>query len=371
VTKTATPARIPSLDGLRAISIALVLVDHLARSRYFPPVTALLPFNTAGYLGNLGVRAFFVISGFLITTLLIEERRKNGRISLPLFYLRRTLRIFPAFYVFLLAMGILAASRIISLRPGDMLHAVTYTINYHYDREWWLGHIWSLAVEEQFYLIWPFLMVLAGTRKAMMGAVAVVLTAPALRLGLLMLYPGKHAWMGEAFPLVADALATGCLLAGFREALIANRWYRGLLESRVFGWVPLLALLANSYPGGRIHSAIFDSAVNFAIAITVDRYVRMPATTAGRFLNWRPVAFIGVLSYSLYLWQQPILRHGDTLLPFPISLLCVFAMACLSYRFVETPFLTLRKRLEGCLLRRTAGATSNGAGQEWAPQKIQ
>lgn len=371
MTKTSTPGRIPSLDGLRAISIALVLVEHLSGSPYFPALAAWLPFGGFGNLGNLGVRAFFVISGFLITTLLIEEQRKNGCISLPMFYLRRTLRIFPAFYVFLLAMGILAAAGIISLRPGDMLHAATYTTNYHYDRTWWLGHIWSLSVEEQFYLIWPFLIVLAGTRKAMTGAVAVVLAAPALRFALLMIYPGKHFWMGEIFPLVADALATGCLLAGFREALISNRWYRGLLESRAFVLIPVFALLANSYPGGRIHSAILDSAVNIAIAIAVDRYVRMPATVTGKFLNWRPVAFVGTLSYSLYLWQQPILRHGETLLPFPISLLCVFALAWLSYRFVESPFLALRKRLEGYLLRRTTDTTPSAANPEWASQKLQ
>jgi peptidoglycan/LPS O-acetylase OafA/YrhL len=131
------------------------------------------------------------------------------------------------------------------------------------------------------------------------------------------------------------------------------------------------ALLANSYPGGRIHSAILDSAINFAIVITVDRYVRMPATAAGKFLNWRPVAFVGMLSYSLYLWQQPILRHSETLLPFPISLVCVIAMAWLSYRFVESPFLALRKHLEGYLLRRTAGAIPNGASPEWPSQKFQ
>jgi peptidoglycan/LPS O-acetylase OafA/YrhL len=347
----------------------LVLIDHLRGSRYFPPIAEWLPYG-GGSLGNLGVRAFFVISGFLITTLLLEERRKTGRISLPMFYLRRTMRIFPAFYAFLLAMGVLAAEHIISLRPGDMLHAITYTINYHYDRSWWLGHIWSLSVEEQFYLIWPLLIVLAGTRKAMVGAAAVVLAAPVLRLGMLMLYPGKHAWMGEAFPLVADALATGCLLAGFREDLFAMRWYRGLLESRVFVSIPLFALAANCYPGGRTHSAILDTAINLAIAVIVDHYVRMPGTVTGRFLNWHPIAFFGVLSYSLYLWQQPILHHRDTLLPFPISLVCVIALSWLSYRFVETPCLTLRKRLEGYLQHSAASAVSNVAGPQWTPQKI-
>jgi peptidoglycan/LPS O-acetylase OafA/YrhL len=152
--------------------------------------------------------------------------------------------------------------------------------------------------------------------------------------------------MGESFPTIADALATGCLLAGHREQLISQRWYKGLLQSRFFLVLPALAFLANRYPPGRLHAGFIEPLVNICIAVTIDRFVRMPGTLTGRFLNLHPVSYLGGLSYSLYLWQQPFLRHQDSVAPCPINLLCALAMAWLSYRLVETPFLALRKRWE-------------------------
>jgi peptidoglycan/LPS O-acetylase OafA/YrhL len=130
--------RIPSLDGLRAVSIALVALAHLNGTRYFPT----LPELGQWQLGNLGVRVFFVISGFLITTLLLEESERTGAVSLFQFYLRRCFRIFPAFYALCAVLFVLDQARIIALRPGDLLAAVTYTVNYHHDRAWYTGHIW-------------------------------------------------------------------------------------------------------------------------------------------------------------------------------------------------------------------------------------
>ena len=138
----------PSLDGLRAFSIVLVLIAHV--SLQYPWLRRFVE-----HVGNYGVRIFFVISGFLITGLLLKELTKTGRISLKSFYIRRTLRIFPAFYVYVLTVVILAWAGILILLPGDLLHAVTYTMNYHMVRSWWLNHMWSLSVEEQFYLLWP------------------------------------------------------------------------------------------------------------------------------------------------------------------------------------------------------------------------
>jgi peptidoglycan/LPS O-acetylase OafA/YrhL len=341
-----TAARIPSLDGLRAISISLVLVGHLAGSRFFLPEKWLQPFGDLGYLG---VRVFFVISGFLITSLLLDEYHITGRISLQRFYFRRTMRIFPAFYVYLLAIAGLAGFRVIALKPGDLLHAATYTMNYHYDRSWWVGHLWSLAVEEQFYLLWPALIVVAGIKRAMSIAAITVLVCPLLRVVLLVFIPGRHPWMNELFATTADAIAIGCLLAGFRRQLIACDWYKKTLESRWFILALVLVLAANSYPGGRIHGGIIDLLINVCVAVAIDRYVRMPETPSGRILNSPALTYTGMLSYSIYLWQQPLLRHGQThhlLAAFPLSLLCVIGLAWLSYRFVETPFLNVRKRLE-------------------------
>src|ERR1700730_13855580 len=145
--------RIPSLDGLRAVSILLVLFGHASLSDGAPH--ALKPFNHAG---NIGVRFFFVISGFLITTLLLKEKSQTGTISMKKFYQRRILRIFPAAYVFIAVMGLLASLGWIALRRGELFYAASFTMNYHDFHAVWLGQLWSLAVEEQFYLLWPALM---------------------------------------------------------------------------------------------------------------------------------------------------------------------------------------------------------------------
>jgi peptidoglycan/LPS O-acetylase OafA/YrhL len=119
-------ARIPSLDGLRGISILAVMASHLTRAANVPP----LP-GWVDSLGEFGVRVFFVISGYLITTLLLAEQRKTGTISLKGFYARRAYRIFPAFYVFIAVVAVLSVAGVVTLAPGDLVHAVTFTRNYH------------------------------------------------------------------------------------------------------------------------------------------------------------------------------------------------------------------------------------------------
>jgi len=136
--------RIPSLDGLRAISIALVIVGHWV-SRHYGSAVALS-------YANLGVRIFFVISGYLITTLLIKEHSKTSTISLGDFYVRRAYRILPAAMAFMLPVFVVYGSQ---LRWYHMAAALVYVANFDPLRPWFLGHLWSLSVEEQFYFLWP------------------------------------------------------------------------------------------------------------------------------------------------------------------------------------------------------------------------
>ena len=155
--------RIASLDGLRAISIGLGLLGHLAGTRFFPLTSAAGDFFA---LAETGVLIFFIISGFLITTLLLHELDNSGRINLLKFYFRRTLRIFPPYYFLIAVLLVLRFLGYISLSNYDVLHAFTYTSNYFYPEGWYLGHPWSLSVEEQFYLLWPAILLLSGKRKA-------------------------------------------------------------------------------------------------------------------------------------------------------------------------------------------------------------
>ena len=177
---TEAPARIPSLDGLRAISIALVLFAHTSGTAFFPSFVFL-----RRHLGNFGVRVFFVISGYLITTLLLKELDKTGRISLKLFYIRRVFRIFPAAYFYLAVAAVLLAFGLVELEWNDIVFGFTYTTNYDPVRPWHTIHLWSLSVEEQFYLIWPATLAFLGRRRAMVAAAAMIAVAPLLRIAFL------------------------------------------------------------------------------------------------------------------------------------------------------------------------------------------
>jgi peptidoglycan/LPS O-acetylase OafA/YrhL len=129
-------ARILGLDGLRAFSISFVLIGHVHGTRNFHLPSLLDSFLNAVPLAAMGVRVFFVISGFLITSLLMDEERRSGTVNLPRFYFRRTLRIFPPYYLYIGTILFAQAATFLVVRPGDVWHALTYTTNYHRDRSW-------------------------------------------------------------------------------------------------------------------------------------------------------------------------------------------------------------------------------------------
>lgn len=341
---SAETGRLRSLDGLRAVAIAFVLLGHLSGTRGF----ALLNLEIGDY-AHLGVVVFFVISGFLITSLLFSEHAQKGRVSLKLFYARRALRIFPASYAYLAVISLASLAGIVELRRSDLWHAITYTVNYLPERSWHIGHLWSLSVEEQFYLLWPFAFVGLGPRRATWAAAAVILLAPLARLANRFFLMGTPYHDLEMFPMVADSLATGCLLASGRKWLERQNWYLRCFRP---GWSLLLLaviLLLNHWAGFTLISIIGTTAINVAIAILIHRSVYSSRDWAGQVLNWRPVAFVGVLSYSLYLWQQVFLdRHSNAWInAFPQNLVLTVMAALASYLLLEKPLLNLRHRLRG------------------------
>jgi peptidoglycan/LPS O-acetylase OafA/YrhL len=337
--------RIPSLDGLRAISIGLVVFGHLAGTSGFLPRSALAPI---GDVANLGVRIFFVISGFLITLLMLDELDATGTVSLKLFYLRRLLRILPACYVYILFVLIAYKLGLATLSPGDLFHASTYTLNYDKQASWLVGHLWSLSVEEQFYLLWPVVIALFSIRHATLIAVSALWIAPVCRLAIQIFLPASRYGIGWWFPTIMDPIATGCLLAILRNRLEAASLYLGILRSRWFALIPCSAFLANMRPAGSLSMLLLQPFMNVALAVTIHRVTLVNNTMLGRFLNLQPVAFIGILSYSLYLWQQPFLNRSShsAACAFPWNLILASAAAAVSYTFIERPALAIRKRLQ-------------------------
>lgn len=349
-------ARIPCLDGMRALSIAFVVFGHLGGTAGFPigePRVG-LPF-----LASLGVRVFFVISGYLITRLLLMEQASRGSIHLPGFYFRRIFRILVPYYVFLAAMSLAAHLGWIQLAQGDLGYALAYASNYHPHGAWALAHTWSLAVEEQFYLLWPALLVLLGVRRALWVAAAYLCVAPFGRLFVWYFQPEWHAGIGHTFGTVADTVSAGCLLAGLSATLWTRSWYRALLGSRWFAVLPVAVLATVVFEDRpRLAFTLGAVIVNVGVALCIDRCVRFPDSWATRILSVGALTAVGRVSYSIYLWQQPFLdrlSNGFTA-RFPENLIAVVLIATAAYFLIEKPSMSARASVEAWL-RRVLGRT--------------
>jgi peptidoglycan/LPS O-acetylase OafA/YrhL len=344
VPRSAKAGHLPSLDGLRALSIALVLLGHLSGTRGFVRLNLGI-----GDYAHLGVVVFFVISGFLITRLMLSEQAKDGVVSLKLFYARRALRLFPAAFAFIGCVSLLWMAGIVHLQARDIWHACTYTVNFEPARSWQIGHLWSLSVEEQFYFIWPLTFVLLGPRRAGWAGAAAVLLGPIARSGAWLFLRGTPYYNLEMFPMVADSIAMGCLLAMAGGWLEQKRWYLRLFRPAWSVGLLALVLLTNRLMGYTVVSVFGSSVINASLAVLIHRTVYLSRDSIGRVLNWKPIAFVGLLSYSLYLWQQLFLNRNSSawINSFPQNLGFAVAAALGSYFLLEKPLLRLRQRLRG------------------------
>ena len=337
--------RIPSLDGLRTISIALVIASHFAFTfGHFNLFNA----------GDLGVRVFFVISGFLITGLLMKEHERDRSISLTKFYFRRTLRIFPPYYFLLGVLLMLSVAGKIHLAANQFLPAAAYLSDYVFPDDWNVDHAWSLSVEEQFYLIYPGVLVLFGMRRIKWVLAATIAACPLLRLIDHDIFAAAHPiWLTKGFHANVDTLAVGCLLAFWRPSLHSNGLYRRIISSRLMFMAPLIVFVLNAgidYTG--LDLGLRFSLNNVLIALTIDWSVTNSAGLAGKFLNSPPMVFIGMMSYSIYLWQQPFLHPNPETryFAFPFNVIGFTACVLISYFVVEKLSLRLRKRYETSVL---------------------
>jgi peptidoglycan/LPS O-acetylase OafA/YrhL len=331
--------RIPSLDGLRAVSISMVLIGHASYGYDGRYKSAL------SYLGNgdLGVSVFFIISGFLITTLLLKEFDRTGDISLKYFYLRRAFRILPPFYAFML--GVLIAWHFgwITSEWRSWMSALLFVRDYFLAGDWWTIHIWSLSVEEQFYLLWPVLLVSLGRRRGLNLALVLIAISPLIRVITHKFW--NHGWQDSfMFHTRMDGLMMGCALAIVHKELWFLRvWKR--IESGVIVVcalaLPLLIspMLARHFLGYyRLpFGYTFDS---LAISYLLVYFIRNADSAGGRILNWKPITHLGVLSYSLYLWQQ--LFFGTKTGSHILGMVCAVVCAEISWHLIEKPSFVFR-----------------------------
>jgi peptidoglycan/LPS O-acetylase OafA/YrhL len=353
-TRIGSSGRIPSLDGLRAVSIALVVGYHVLNAQtqiqlhhdYEGPWRHL-------FSGGLGVSIFFVISGFLITYLLLREMEKTKTISLIDFYIRRTFRIWPAFFFYLGIIVALHAMNVIGIARRDVVAAGLFVFNYvPRVGNPLVGHTWSLAVEEQFYLFWPLLLLWFGSRRGTGIALMFVLLCPVVRFLEVLLLPGNSMFIVRMWEMThtrLDTLMFGCLVALTVEKqsvqLAIQRCFAiGLQWAAVlwifFGWWVLLFLPSS------VRLGIGDSLQGASIILLVVWLIWNAQGRVGRFFNSRLMVHLGAISYSLYLWNTIfcVPQNKTWTGEFPANVLCSIAMAEFSYFLIEQPFLRARSR---------------------------
>jgi peptidoglycan/LPS O-acetylase OafA/YrhL len=370
-----TSGRIVGLDGLRAVSILFVLIGH---GRATAPGGSAELAVLGPYLGNghLGVTTFFVISGYLITHLLRREWEQVGAIRLRVFYARRVLRIFPALYTYLLVLTLLRTLEWVNTTRDDVVVAAVFLTNYKIllpvvtnDDYWFVGHFWTLSLEEQFYLFWPTTIFLFGFARAPRIALLIVFAAPLVRIATYFAWPSVRGQLGMMLHTAADPIMIGCLAALWQ----GRTWFERLLCKGAF-WIWPLAAACFLVVGSPSLSLHFRGSYLMTVGLTLDSVavafillwiVEHPNSFAGRLLSTPVFRHVGVLSYSLYLWQQLFLttRNQTWTGLFPINFLACFAAAEASYWIIERPFLQLRSLFRRKIAARAdSGSTSIQAG---------
>lgn len=337
-------ARVPSLDGFRAFSILLVVVSHLA----FP--AALLTLHRYLELGSLGVRFFFVISGFIITDLLIKEYKKKGTVNLKNFYIRRILRIFPVYFTYIVVIYLVDFSLQLHIAPIAYLSSCFFIHNFELsDKVWLLAHTWSLSVEEQFYLIWPNLFKKVKLKNLFSFWALVIVAGSAARI-LHYKYTAVSLYMGAPFMMHADFIFSGCCLA-----ILFNEKYDLVYsfvkkQNGLYVLVMIIAMWFSSLMEfHKDYDVIFIPLSGTIIALCICNllfyYIIKKDTFGFTVLNNKIMVRIGQLSYSIYIWQQLFTGNFNWwIAQFPQNIVLIGVTAYISYTFIEMPLNRLKSR---------------------------
>ena len=312
---------IPTLDGVRAVAIVLVVVSHA------------LPQENAyrELMGHVGVLLFFALSGYLITTKLLEEHRQRGAINLRAFYLRRAFRILPPAFTYLTILSILSAIGWMACDARSIIAALFFYINYIPVTivAWKAGHFWSLSVEEHFYLIWPALLIMFGVMRGWRTAAMLAIVVCVWRSAGF-----NWHWLFHT-DYIADTLLWGCCLAFVPARRIR---FPTMLTIGLFSLFGLVEF-------GPFHGRLMLLLSHLIPAVILGVIVMSPATVVGQLLELSPVRYLGRLSYSLYIWQQMFLGGRANHLPWWAGIVCAVLAAYLSYRLIERPSIAYGHRL--------------------------
>lgn len=354
-------SRLPTLDGWRAIAILAVLSTHV---RW--PLPFLLKL---GQYGPMGVHLFFALSGFLITTRLLDECQRSGRIDWPNFYIRRAFRILPPAFCYLSVIAVLGLGlHSIPTSASQLAASAFFYRNYLTSTSpepWYTAHFWSLAVEEHFYLLWPLILALAGFRKAIVAAPCL-----GLAVGIWRALDEHYHWVAALDPLLLGSVQRtdyrlDILLFGCAAALLWSQNQVRTVVRQFAGSASVVAVLLATVACLYWQPPAYLSLLAILMALLPIATLARPESWIGCLLESRVLTLLGRISYSLYLWQQlflPVFGVQPTLgwlQAWPWNLIPAFGVAALSYYFVEKPSIAYGKTFQ----RRRARTTKQLAAQ--------
>ena len=341
--------RVGGIDGLRAISIIIVLAGHGSSTHNAPEFLA--PMRN---MGIVGVELFFAISGFVITLMLLRERQGHGFISLRLFWARRALRIRPPFSFACAGIALAAALGVMEWHWSSLWGAVTFTKNLPlFSGDWFFGHFWSLSVEEQFYLCWPLLFAwLVAVDAINLALLGLLLAGPAIAV----LCTQQLTVLQNLLPYI-PYLAVGALLASLRHGHDRRFFSRHdrLLPQR--GWLLstlLIAAVACSWLRNNHHWNDVSVPLDALLMPATIFFILFEATAHDgalqQLLDNSVLRALGRISYSVYLWQQLFLGPPDAYPrpwlwnEWPLNMAAGIACGALGYLLVERPCARLRAK---------------------------
>ena len=345
ISHSITQKHLPSLNGLRGISIILVVVTHLglAQNTFLPKI----------FYSSLGVNTFFVLSGFLINTLCIREINLKGNLSLRSFYFRRILRIFPLSYLYIGVIFLINILCHLNIGSIQFVGTMFFITNIKYFRThsltWFFGHYWTLSIEEQFYIIFPF--VLKNCKRVFIIAIVIIpFVLPILctiQEYILGIKSGLFYGLTHYF-VKFQSISIGCLFSilSFQKAFD----YDFIRSTKIIGNIITFILLYyfghdHYYSGKLIYFSLLVSILTGYILIS---NITESKDIIFKLLNSKLLSFIGVLSYSIYIWQQ-IFTSGDVglsklFVTYPTNLIFIIIVPIISYYCYERYFLRLKSR---------------------------
>ena len=296
----------PQLDGVRAIAVLFVLYEHFLHPGFFP-------------FGTVGVVLFYVLSGFLITQILIRYKEKagadKGKVwqAVRKFYIRRTLRIFPLYYLLIFLLAVLPFYHVKQFWPY-----LVYGINfYFYGQNEWVepyGHMWTVATEEQFYLLWPFLILFLSLTTLKRNIYLIIVGALVFRVLAFGYLNPHHQLIGLLSPSSFDAFGIGAWLAYVRmrenATYTLTDWKKWGVLFALFG-----IYLFNTLPYEPTSYGVFFPLCIALVSVWIIAKTSLGKTgLVGKILTWTPILFIGRISYGIYMWHVPAMDYYNQLI---------------------------------------------------------